>query len=415
MNANFKQTLRALGSRNYRLFFFGQGISLIGTWMTQVAAIWLVYHLTNSALLLGVLAFVSQSPGFLAPLAGSLIDRWSYRKVLLVTQAIAMLQSLLLAGLTLTQVINIWQLVILSLLQGVINAIDLPARQAFLPEMVEKKADLDNAVALNSSLLGIARLIGPALAGLITASYGEGICFLVDGISYIAVLAALFAMKVPPRKKVTTPIVSFGQDFKAGFNYAFSSPSIRSVLLLLALVNFMGTPFIALGPIFAKDVLGGNSHTFGFMMTTSAVGALIGAVYLSSRSRRGGLEKLFCLAAGLLGVVLIVFAVAKVVWLSLVAIAAVGFFLIIENAVSNTILLKVVDEDKRGRIMGLYTLSSDAVMIPCGNLFAGGLAHFIGAPSTMVVEGILCLLGAIWFIRKLPVLKNSLTVKPIKH
>ena len=407
MNARFKPTLRALNSRNYRLFFFGQGLSLIGTWMTQVAAIWLVYRLTSSPLLLGVLGFVSQSPGFLAPLAGSLVDRWNRRQVLIVTQAISMLQSLLLAALALTHLLNIWHLIILSFVQGLINALDLPTRQALLPEMVAPK-DLDNAIALNASLLGVARLIGPALAGVLTASVGAGVCFLIDGISYIAVLAALFAMKIPARKPLNPSSISSWQELKSGFTYAFSSIPIRSVLLLLALVNFMGTPLIALGPIFAKDVLGGSSHTYGFLLTTSAVGGVIGAVYLSSRSGVRGLEKLFCFSAAMLGVVLLVFAQSRILWLSLGAIAFIGFFLIIDNAASSTMLLSIVEEDKRGRVMGIYTVASDAIMIPCGNLFAGALAHFIGAPNTMVIEGICCLLGALIWIKYLPILRSSL-------
>jgi MFS family permease len=404
-----RQTLRALESKNFRLFFFGQGVSLIGTWMTQVAAIWLVYRLTNSVLILGILAFVSQSPGFLSPLAGSIIDRYSRHLILVVTQTISMLRSLLLAFLTLSHLLNIWQLIILSFIQGVINAIDLPARQAFLPEMIEKKENLDNAIALNSSLLGVSRLIGPALAGLLTASVGAGICFLIDGVSYIGVLAALLAMKIPTQKQRTFPRrKSSWQELKAGFSYAWNCPSIRWVLLILALVNFMGTPFIALGPIFAKDILGGSSNTFGFLMTTSAIGALLGAIYLSSRPGVMGIEKLFCFSTAMLGVVLIVFAQSQVLWLSLGAIAFIGFFLIIDNAVSNTMLLTIVADDKRGRVMGLYTLASDAVMIPCGNLFAGSLAYLIGASNTMLIESICCLIGAFLLSKKLSLLRQAI-------
>lgn len=406
MNARLKSTLRSLESRNYRLFFFGQGLSLIGTWTTQVAAIWLVYQLTNSPLLLGVLGFVSQSPGFLAPLAGSFVDRSNRRQVLIATQAISMLQSFLLAALALTHLLNIWHLIILGFVQGIINAIDLPTRQSFLPEMVAKK-DLENAIALSASLLGIARLIGPALAGVLTASVGAGVCFVIDGISYIAVIAALLAMKIPSRQ-LTPARTSSWQELTSGLTFSFRSVPIRSVLLLLALVNFMGTPLIALGPIFAKDILGGDSHTFGFLLTTSAVGGLIGAIYLSSRSGVGRLEKLFCVSAGMLGVVLIIFAQSRILWLSLLAIAWIGFFLIIENVASSTILLSIVEEDKRGRIMGIYTVASDAIMIPSGNLLAGALAYQIGAPNTMVIQGICCLVGALIWVKYLPVLEDSL-------
>jgi MFS family permease len=401
--------LRALGSRNYRLFFFGQGTSLIGTWMNNVAAIWAVYHLINSPLVLGVFGFLSQSPAILAPLTGSLIDRWNNRQILLVTQALSMVQSLMLAALALTQSLNIWYLIILSFIQGVINALDVPTRQAFLPEMVTNQADLDNAIALNASLLGLARLIGPAIAGILIVKYSTGICFLIDGVSYIAVLASLLAMKIGQSKPVNSSSTRFSyREFIAGFHYVFNSLPIRSVLFLLALVNFMGTPLIALGPIFAKEILGGSSHTFGYMMTTSAVGALIGAVYLSLRSSLVGLERLFGICAAMLGVVLIIFSQSRVIWLSFIAVALIGLFLIIDNAASNTMILTITDAEKRGRVMGIYTIASDSIMLPCGNLFAGVLAHFIGAPSTMLIEGIFCLVGAVVFWQYLPLVRRSL-------
>ena len=400
---------RALASRNYRLFFFGQGTSLIGTWMNNVAAIWAVYYLTNSPLLLGVFGFLSQSPAILAPLAGSYVDRQNHRQVLLVTQAVSMVQSFALAVLALTESLNIWYLIILSFIQGIINALDVPTRQAFLPEMVDNPADLDNAIALNASILGLARLIGPAIAGVLIARYGTGICFLVDGISYIAVLASLMTMKVRQNRSSIPAKTQFSrQELIAGWHYVFNSIPIRSILLLLALVNFMGTPLIALGPVFAKGILGGNSHTFGNMMTVSAVGALAGAVYLSLRSGLVGLSGLFGICAGMLGVVLIVFSQSKVIWLSFLAVAFIGLFLIIENAVSNTIILTITDADKRGRVMGIYTIASDTIMLPCGNLFAGILAHFIGASFTMSIEGIFCIIGAIIFWQYLPTIKRSL-------
>ena len=400
---------RALASKNYRLFFFGQGTSLIGTWINNVAAIWAVYHLTNSPLLLGVFGFLSQSPLMLAPLAGSIVERRNHRQILLITQAISMMQSFALAVLTLTQSLNIWNLIVLSFIQGIINTLDVPTRQAFLPEMVDNRADLDNAIALNASILGLARLIGPAIAGVIISSFGTGICFLVDGISYIAVLASLLAMKIRHKQLNTSTTAQFSQqELVAGFRYVLNSVPIFSILCLLALVNFMGTPLIALVPIFAKEILGGGSHTFGYMMTTSAVGALIGAVYLSLRSSLVGLERLFGVCAAMLGIVLVVFSQSKVMWLSFIAVAFIGFFLIIENAASNTMILTIADEDKRGRVMGIYTIASDTVMLPLGNLFAGVLAHFIGAPSTMLIEGISCAIGAVVCWQYLPLIRRSL-------
>ena len=405
----FRSKLRALNSPNYRLFFFGQGTSLIGTWINNVAAIWAVYHLTNSPLLLGVFGFLSQSPLMLAPLAGSIVERRNHRQILLITQAISMMQSFALAVLTLTQSLNIWNLIVLSFIQGIINTLDVPTRQAFLPEMVDNRADLDNAIALNASILGLARLIGPAIAGVIISSFGTGICFLVDGISYIAVLASLLAMKIRHKQLNTSTTAQFSQqELVAGFRYVLNSVPIFSILCLLALVNFMGTPLIALVPIFAKEILGGGSHTFGYMMTTSAVGALIGAVYLSLRSSLVGLERLFGVCAAMLGIVLVVFSQSKVMWLSFIAVAFIGFFLIIENAASNTMILTIADEDKRGRVMGIYTIASDTVMLPLGNLFAGVLAHFIGAPSTMLIEGISCAIGAVVCWQYLPLIRRSL-------
>ena len=400
---------RALASKNYRLFFFGQGTSLIGTWINNVAAIWAVYHLTNSPLLLGVFGFLSQSPAILAPLAGSYVDRQNHRQVLLITQAISMVQSFVLAVLALTQSLNIQNLIVLSFIQGIINALDVPTRQAFLPEMVDNPADLDNAIALNASLLGLARLIGPAIAGVIISSFGTGICFLIDGISYIAVLASLLAMKIRHESFNSHTKAKSQQELVAGFRYVINSVPIFSILCLLALVNFMGTPLIALVPIFAKEILGGGSHTFGYMMTTSAVGALIGAVYLSLRSSLLGLERLYSISAALLGVVLGVFSQSKVMWLSFIAVAFIGFFLIIENAASNTMILSMTDADKRGRVMGIYTIASDTVMLPLGNLFAGVLAHFIDAPSTMLIEGIACAIGAVVFWQYLPSIRRSLS------
>ena len=402
------QKLRALNSRNYRLFFFGQGTSLIGTWINNVAAIWAVYHLTNSPLLLGVFGFLSQSPAMLAPLTGGIVDRQNQRQILLVTQGISMVQSFVLAVLALTQSLNIINLIILGFIQGIVNALDVPTRQAFLPEMVDNRADLDNAIALNASLSGLSRLIGPAIAGIIISSFGIGICFLIDGISYIAVLTSLFLMKIRHKSINSSTKAQFDrQELAAGFGYVLNSVPILYILCLLALVNFMGTPLIALVPIFAEEILGGDSHTFGYMMTTSAVGALIGAVYLSLRSSSRGLERLFGLCAGMLGVVLIVFSQSKVIWLSFIAVAFIGLFLIIENAASNTMILSIADEDKRGRVMGIYTIASDTIMLPLGNLFAGVLAYFIGAPSTMLIEGIFCIIGATVFWQYLPIIRRS--------
>ncbi|MGL4622807.1 MFS transporter [Chroococcidiopsis sp.] len=395
-------SLRAFKSRNYRLFFIGQGLSLIGTWMTQIATIWLVYQLTNSALLLGVIGFVSQAPSLiLAPFTGFLADRWNRHRLLIVTQALAMLRSLVLAILTLTGQVNIWHLLILSIIQSLINSFDMPIRQAFVPEMVGIKADLDNAIALNSSLTSSARLLGPAIAGLLIAAAGAGACFLIDSISYVAIIAALLAMKVTPGQTIAET-TSPWQELQAGFTYVFSSLPIRSVLLLLVLVSFLGMPYISLGPIFAKEVLQGGSDTFGFLMTTAGIGALLGAVYLSFRNSVRGLEKLVFLLPTVLGIGIITFSLSPILWLSLLLIFFIGFVLAILNAGSNTILQMLVEDNKRGRVMSLYTMASTG-MLPLGNLFAGGLASQIGVQNALIINGIFCITISLVFANRVAV------------
>ncbi len=274
--SKLQPVLRALNSRSYRLFFTGQAISLIGTWMTQIATIWLVYHLTNSALWLGVVGFSSQIPSFiLAPFGGILVDRWNRNRILLTTQILSMIQSLALAVLAITGIIHIWHLVVLSIFQGFITAFDSPARQAFVTEMVERQEDLGNAIALNSSIFNGARLVGPAIGGLVIASLGAGICFLIDGLSYIAVIAGLLAMRLKPRE-IAVQTTNVWQRLKEGFLYAFGFPPIRAILLLVAVFSFMGMPYTTFVPIFATNILHGGSETLGFLMAASGVGALSG-------------------------------------------------------------------------------------------------------------------------------------------
>jgi MFS family permease len=401
---------RALHSRNYRLFFGGQGISLIGTWLTQIATSWLVYRLTNSALLLGVVGFASQIPIFLVtPFAGVLVDRWYRHRILIITQTLSMAQSLALAVLTLTGVITVWHIIVLSLFQGLINAFDIPARQSFVVEMIEKKEDLANAIALNSSMFNTARLLGPSIAGLLIASVGEGMCFLIDGISYLAVIAALSAMKISS-KKIEPKRTDVLEGLKEGFTYAFGFAPIRSILLLIALVSLMGTPYMILMPIFAADVLHGGPHTFGFLMGASGVGALAGAVYLASRKSIRGLVKIIALAVGIFGMGLITFSLSRIFWLSLLMMLLTGFGMIIQMASSNTVLQTIVADDKRGRVMSFYTMALMG-MSPFGSLLAGVLGSRIGAQSTLLIGGIVCILGSLLFVRELPRLR--VIVRPI--
>lgn len=396
---------RALRSKNYRLFFSGQSISLIGTWMTQTATIWLVYDLTNSALWLGVVGFASQIPNFLlAPFGGVLVDRWDRHRTLIVTQILSMLQSLSLAFLALTGAIDVWHIIALSVFQGLINAFDMPARQAFVVDMVENRDDLSNAIALNSSMFSSARLVGPAIAGLAIAALGTGFCFLIDGISYLAVIASLLAMQVKRQVVVVSSTNNIWQRFVEGFSYAFGFSPIRALLLLMALVSLMGMPYMVLVPIFATKILHGGAETLGFLMAASGLGALGAGIYLSSRLSIVGLGRLIAIAPAAFGISLIAFALSNFLWLSLIAMAIAGFSTILQVASSNTILQTIVEEDKRGRVMSFYSMSFTG-MVTFGNLIAGFAANRIGASATLAIGGVACILGAIWFYRQRPIIR----------
>jgi len=403
-------TLVSLRNRNYRLFFFGQTASLVGTWMQIVAMSWLVYHLTNSALLLGLVGFFSQIPAFfIAPFTGVFIDRWNKHRILVITQILSMLQALALAVLTLTGVINIWHIVALSLGLGFINAFDMPARQAFVVEMVEKRSDMANAIALNSATVNASRLIGPAVAGVLVAVVGEGYCFLINAISFMAVIAALLAMKI----KRFYPVKSGNNvlnDIREGFRYAFGFTPIRSLLLLLALISLVGMPYTVLMPIFARDILKGSSYTLGFLMASSGVGALIGGIYLAARKTVLGLGKILAAATAIFGAGLMVFGISKNLLLSLAMMLFAGFGMIINIAAINTILQTITEDDKRGRVMSFYTMAFIG-MTPFGNLLAGILAEAIGAPNTILICGAICILGGIIFSIKLPSIR--LAAKPV--
>lgn len=405
-----KHRIPAFRSRNYRLFFLGQGISLIGSWMTQLATIWLVYSLTNSPVMLGIVGFTSQIPSFfLAPFGGVFVDRFSRHRTLIGTQILAMIQSLTLAVLALTGVIQVWHIIALSLFQGFINAVDAPARQAFVPELIEKRDDLANAIAINSTMFNGARLIGPAIGGLLIAQVGAAYCFLIDGLSYIAVIAALLAMNIKPNKyqvSSANPI----QKIKEGFDYAFGFPPIRAILILSALVSFMGMQYTIIVPIFAEKILQGGADTLGFLMAASGVGALSGGIYLATRQTVVGLGRLIAFGPTILGCGLIAFSLSRFLPLSLFSLLFVGLGTILQIAAGNTVLQTIVDDDKRGRVMSLYTMSFLGT-IPFGNLLAGFLADHIGATSTLIIDGIACILGSIYFVRQLPALRRS--IRPI--
>lgn len=405
-----RSIIRALRHRNYRLFFGGQSISLIGTWMQRIALSWLVYRLTHSPFLLGVVGFSGQIPTFLlAPFAGVMADRYNRQRLLVLTQTIATVQALTLAVLVLTGAVLVWHIVVLSVVLGVVHAFDMPTRQAFVMEMVEDRADLANAIALNSSMVNAARLLGPSIAGVLIAAVGEGTCFLINGLSYLPVIAALLAMSFKARDSKPRALQVW-QGLKDGIVYAASFTPIRAILLLLALVSLMGMPYVVLMPVFAKDVLHGGPHTLGFLMGGSGMGALGGALYLASRRTVLGLGKKMALASGLFGIGLIAFSLSRVLWISLLLMLIVGFGQMVEMASSNTVLQTIVDDDKRGRVMSLFAMAFMG-MAPFGSLLAGFLASRIGAPGTLLVGGAACLLGAAIFWRRLPALRKM--VRPI--
>jgi MFS family permease len=397
--------LPALRSRNYRLFFAGQGVSLIGTWMTQIATVWLVYHLTQSVFMLGVVGFTSQIPNFvLSPWGGVLVDRFPCRRILIGTQVAAMIQSLSLAALALSGMIEIWHILVLSLVQGLINAVDAPARQVFVIELVERREDLANAIAINSTMFNGARLIGPAIGGLLIAQVGEAYCFLIDGLSYIAVIMALLAMRFSP-KSPSPPASNLVQEIKQGFIYAFSCPPIRAILLLSALISFAGMQYIVFVPFFADKVLQGNAQTLGFLMAASGVGSLLGGIYLATRQTVIGLGKVMLIAPAILGVGLISFSLSHFLPLSLLSMLLIGLGTILQIAAGNTILQTIVDDDKRGRVMSLYTMSFLGIT-PFGNLFGGTVASWIGATDTLLIAGIICFFGVFILSRQFANLKK---------
>jgi len=402
--------LRALRNRNYRLFFGGQGISLIGTWMQSIALNWLVYRMTGSAMLLGAVAFVGQIPMLLlAPLAGVLADRWNLRRLLVLTQSLALIQAAILATLTLTNAIQVWEILCLSGFIGLVNAFDMPGRQAFVVHMVERSEDLGNAIALNSFLVNGARLIGPSLAGLIIAAVGEGTCFLLNALSYIAVIMSLLLMVVTPRE-ISPHKSSFVRGLHEGFAYAFGFAPIRTVLILLSISSLMGMSYTTIMPLFAAEILGGGPRTLGFLLGATGMGAVVGALYLASRPTVIGLGRLIYCGAGIFGLALLAVSASKTLWLALPLMFLLGLGMMLQIASSNTILQTIVDDDKRGRVMSIYAMAFLGVT-PFGSLMAGSIAHALGSPSTLLIGGISVFVGAVLFALRLPSLRPL--IRPI--
>lgn len=402
------QTFRALQHRNFRLFFFGQMVSLTGTWMQTVAQSWLIYRMTGSSALLGLVAFCSQFPMFLAaPIGGTVADRQDRRRVLIFTQVASMVLALILAALTLSHAIREWHIFVLAALLGVVNGFDIPVRQSFFVHMVGRE-DLMNAIALNSSIFNGARIVGPAIAGVLVAAIGEGWCFLLNAVSYVAVIAGLLLMRVPKHEKPER-IRSSVEELVDGFRFIRSAKPIVALLMLLGLVSFMGMPYSVLMPIFADRILHGGARGLGYLMCASGLGALTASVLLAARPSLRGLGRWVSLAAASFGLSLIAFGFSDRFWLSALLLVPVGFSMMLQMASSNTLIQAMVPDAFRGRVMAVYSMMFSG-MAPLGSLLAGVLAERIGAPSTVAAGGIVCIAGAVLFHRRLPGLRTEARV-----
>src|SRR6202049_2722902 len=395
-------TFRGLRHRNFQLFFGGQLISLIGTWMQNVAQAWLVYRLTGSSLLLGSVGFASQIPVFLvAPIGGIVADRMNRHRVVIGTQVASMILALILAALPLGHWFKVWHVFVLAALLGVVNAFDIPARQSFLVDMVGKE-DLMNAIALNSTMFNGARIIGPAIAGILVARIGEGWCFFANSFSYIAVLIGLLLMKVRsvPRTSNRSPM----EDIIEGFRWVNRTKIIRSLLFLIGLVSLVGMPYTVLMPVFADKILHGGARGLGILMGATGVGALFGALTLAAKTGIKGLGRWVTITCATLGISLFLFSFSTSFWLSAALLLPCGYSMMLQMACSNTLIQTIVPDHLRGRVMSLYSMMFMG-MAPFGAFFGGALANRIGAPMTVAVGGIACVLGAIWFGRALPELR----------
>jgi MFS family permease len=394
--------LRALRHHNFRLFFCGQLISLIGSWMDPIAEAWLIYRLTGSPLLLGTVAFAGQIPIFLLmPIGGIVADRYNRRSILVATQSLTMTLTLVLAGITLTHVVQPWHIILLGVLLGIVSAFDIPVRQAFLADMVPRE-DLVNAVALNSAIFNGARVIGPALAGIVITSVGEGWCFFANGLSFLAAIAALLMMTTAPARPALqgSPL----QNIIEGFQFATRTAPVRALVLLLGLISLTGTPGVVLMPVFADHILHGGAMALGLLMGAVGLGALCGAITLATRRNVGGLERWTIIASLTFGVALILFSLSRTFWLSVALLLPVGFSVVLEMGSSNTLLQGMVPNHLRGRVMAVCSMMFMG-MAPLGSLMAGGVAHAIGAPMTVAVCGVISIIGGIVFATRLSTLR----------
>jgi MFS family permease len=398
--------VRALGSRNFRLFFFGQAVSLIGTWMQLIAMRWLVYRLTKSELMLGMVGFISDAPLFLlVPFAGVLADRLKRHRIMVVTQSLSALQAALLALLVLTDQVAVWHVFVLGGLLGIVSAFDITARQAFIVDIIEERANLPNAIALNSFIFNGALLVGPAVAGILIAMVGEGPCFALNSLSYLAVLGALFLMKIPEKTFSASPL-----DFKAaimeGAAYTFTSVPMRSIMMLVAAVSLVAASYTLLMPVFAEDILRGGPRVFGYLMSATGVGALAGAIFLASRRRLKGLAEMIVIAGALYGVGLVALSFSSSLAIALIIALALGISLMLQMASSNTIVQSIVDDQKRGRVMSLFVMARRGIE-SLGSLLFGAIANWVGTPRTLMIGGVFCLLAVAAFATKLRSIRHA--------
>lgn len=398
---------RSLKYKNYRYFFMGQMISLPGVWIQNIALGWLVYRLTDSAFMLGAVGFAGQIPSLiLTPIAGVYADRMSRRKVLITTQAISMMLAFIMSALIFTGVIEVWHILLAAFVNGLAAAFDTPFRHAFLVELVTKKADLPNAIALNSSLFNTARFIGPPIGGLLIAWGGEAVCFLINGFSYIAVIASLLAMRVKPLIQEITGKSIFS-DLVSGFKYSWENLHIRYLLIMVMVTSFIGLPYQVFMPVFAREVLGGDAQTLGYLTGAIGAGALTGAFYLASRQSLRSIPRIVFISASMFAVGLAVFSLSNMMWFSLVALFVAGFGMVVEFASSNTLLQTLVDDKMRGRVVALYSMSFMGIT-PLGSLALGTIADKVGVQHTLFVAGLLCMLAALLFLRKIPLIKEAI-------
>jgi len=405
-----KHIFSSLHSRNYRLYFTGQGVSLIGTWMQNIALSWLVYRLSGSVFLLGLVGFTTQIPSFiLSPFSGVISDRYNRLKIMKLAQVFFMLHALTMAVLVLTGAIQVWHIITLSIVFGIINAFDTPARQSLVIDLIDDPKDLGNAIALNSAIFNAGRLIGPAIAGITIAVVGEGICFLLNALSFVAVIAALMQIKIPAKQQNIIP-GKFKKSFSEGFHYTFHSMPIRTLITMLAVLSLIGLPVVVLLPAYAKEILHGSADTLGYLMSALGAGALCGALYMASRKTVLGLGRIISISIGIYGLALTLASFSHVTYLSMMIFFFTGLTMVLSLSSINTMLQTIADEDKRGRVMSFYAMALMGTT-PIGNLLSGTVASGIGIPYTLLISGTITILSGVWLWLNLKTLRKY--VRPI--